>query len=140
MRRERKSSRNEVHNADAVVRGPVSATPRTRLIDELVPAVVPRARIPLAVLVRHHAPERVHDGPRREVLGRDQLQAFPLPAFLLFDDLVHLGVHLRERLVARLWPRHVRLVADELLVLVRVGALRWIGFWGAGGGGASELG
>ena len=80
-------------------------------------------------------------GPRREVLGRDQLQRpFHCRLFSFSTISCDLGVHLRERLVARLWPRHVRLVADELLVLVRVGALRWIGFWGAGGGGASEWG
>lgn len=48
---------------------------RLCLVDELVAAVVARARVPLAVLVGHDAADGVHHTGAREVLAGDQLQA-----------------------------------------------------------------
>ena len=95
---------------------------RLGLIDELVPAVVPRARVSLGVLVGHHATHGFHDGAAGEVLGRDELQPFPLARLLALDDVGHLRVHLREGFVARLGPRDP---GGEGLVRVRVG--RYLG-------------
>lgn len=47
------------------------------LVDDLVAAIVPRARLALAVLVRERRAERLEDGRGREILGRDELDACP---------------------------------------------------------------
>mmetsp|Transcript_11909 Transcript_11909/g.50035 ORF Transcript_11909/g.50035 Transcript_11909/m.50035 type:complete len:337 (-) Transcript_11909:50-1060(-) len=107
---------------------------RLGLIDELVPAVVPRARVSLGVLVGHHATHGFHDGAAGEVLGRDELQPFPLARLLALDDVGHLRVHLREGFVARLGPRDP---GGEGLVRVRVGRYRHAAD-GAGASGVAE--
>ena len=60
-------------------------TQRLDPIDILVPAVIPRAGISLAVLIGQHAPQRVEDGPAREVLGRDEDEGRALTRLLAFD-------------------------------------------------------
>ena len=55
-----------------------NATPLSHLIDLFVAAVVPRARVSLAVLVGHDRAQRVVHGLRGEVLRRDQNQAVSL--------------------------------------------------------------
>merc|ERR1712010_331452 len=73
-------------------------------IDELVSAVVPRAGVALRVLVGHDGSEGLHDGLGGEVLGRDELEALPLPVLLVLDDVEELGVDLREGRVHALEP------------------------------------
>ena len=48
-------------------------------VDLLAAAVVPPSGIPLGVLVGEHAPHRLHDGGRREVLRCDELDGAALP-------------------------------------------------------------
>jgi len=48
---------------------------RFRHVDELVAAIVARARVTLAVLVGHDAADGVHDARGHEVLAGDELQA-----------------------------------------------------------------
>ena len=66
------------------------------LVDDLAAAVVAAARVPLGVLVRRHAADRLeHRGPR-EVLGRDQLDLAALPFELAADQRGDVGVELGE--------------------------------------------
>ncbi len=66
------------------------------LVDDLVAAVVALARVALAVLVRQRRTDRSHDGSRREVLRRDQLEAGVLALDLTTDERLDLGVGLGE--------------------------------------------
>lgn len=45
-----------------------------RLIDELIAAIVALPRVPLAVLVSHHAANRLHNRRRHKVLAGNELQ------------------------------------------------------------------
>ena len=71
-------------------------TERLDLVDDLVAAVVAGARQTLGVLVGEGGPEALHDGAGGEVLGRDELEAGPLAALLLLDEVVHLRIVLLE--------------------------------------------
>lgn len=85
------------------------------LVNVLVAAVVPRAGVPLGVLVLHDAAERVEDGARGEVLRGDEVDEVALALLLLrgceqlslsgalgrgstyaLEDVVHVGVVLGE--------------------------------------------
>ena len=55
------------------------------LVDDLAPAVVPPAGVPLGVLVGERRAHGIDDRPAREVLAGDQLQTVLLPAQLLVD-------------------------------------------------------
>ena len=53
------------------------------LVDELVATVVPRPRVPLRVLVLHHAPQRVQHRLGGEVFRGDEVDEVPLALLLL---------------------------------------------------------
>ncbi|EJK64467.1 hypothetical protein THAOC_14793 [Thalassiosira oceanica] len=82
------------------------------LVDDLVPAVVPRVGQALGVLIGEGRPEALHDRPGREVLGRDELEGGVLSQLLLLDEVVHLGVMVGqglepgEFLHGRAWSVH----------------------------------
>lgn len=57
----------------------------THLVDLLVPAVVPRPRVPLAVLVGHDRSQGVVHRLGREVLRGDEDQAVPLTDLVVVD-------------------------------------------------------
>ncbi len=68
------------------------------LVHELAAAVVPPARIALGVLVREHAPHRLHDGRAREVLTGDHLEAFLLTHLFGGHGRPNLGIILFEKI------------------------------------------
>ncbi len=70
------------------------------LVDDLVPAVVPPARVTLGVLVGEHRARGGEHRRRGEVLRRDQLQRGLLAAELLPEERRHLGVGGEGGLVA----------------------------------------
>mmetsp|Transcript_13705 Transcript_13705/g.38613 ORF Transcript_13705/g.38613 Transcript_13705/m.38613 type:complete len:271 (-) Transcript_13705:228-1040(-) len=66
------------------------------LVDVLVPAVVPRAREALAVLVRQARPVHLLHPEAGEVLGSDELEPGPLPQPLPLDQVEELRVLLLD--------------------------------------------
>ena len=77
------------------------------LVDDLVAAVVPLARVALAVLVREHRARRPQHRRRREVLAGDQLQRRPLALLLGADEVEQLAVGFRG-------PRHQALSSSSM--------------------------
>ena len=65
-------------------------------VDELAAAVIPPARIPLGVFVRHHAAGGFEHGEADEVLGRDELEAFFLTADFVADGRGDIGIDVRR--------------------------------------------
>ncbi len=65
---------------------------RFDLVVKLAPAVVPRPRIPLGILVRQAGAHRVHDGGRDVVLAGDELQRVLLPIALFGDQIGDRGI------------------------------------------------
>ena len=75
-----------------------------REVNIFVAAIVPRARVALAVLVAHHAAQGIKHGARGEILRRNQHQAVALPLLLVLNNVAQLWIRLRQRLVQRLRP------------------------------------
>mmetsp|Transcript_23839 Transcript_23839/g.67519 ORF Transcript_23839/g.67519 Transcript_23839/m.67519 type:complete len:374 (+) Transcript_23839:342-1463(+) len=69
---------------------------RLRLIDELVPSVIPRSGVALGVLVHHHGADGLEHRLRGEVLRGDEAQATALAVLLFLDDAKDLGVHIHQ--------------------------------------------
>ena len=61
-------------------------------VDELAPAVIPFAGIPLGVLVGQHAGHRFANGAARVILGRDQLKVVALPPLLARNGKSDFGI------------------------------------------------
>ena len=70
------------------------------LVDDLAAAVVAPARVPLGVLVRRHAADRLEHGRPGEVLRRDQLDLAALPVELPAEQPGDLRVELLEALAS----------------------------------------
>ena len=75
------------------------ALDRQRLgdVDPFAAAIVPRTRIPLRVLVRHHRALRFQHRPADDVFGRDQLDLVPLAAEFALDRSGDFRIGLGER-------------------------------------------
>ena len=86
-----------------------------RDIDELTSAVIPLARVPFGVFVRHDRPDGLEDGRTDEVLGGNQFQSVVLALNLLADgggdvriglgQVRHAGVSIAVILSRRRWWR-----------------------------------
>ena len=71
------------------------------LVDELVAAIVARARVALRVLVGHDGAHGLHDGGRDEVLGGDELQALRAVGQCVIDGVA--GRHAAGSMLGQAW-------------------------------------
>jgi hypothetical protein len=75
------------------------------LVHDLAAAVVAPTGIPLRVLVRGDAPDRLEDARPSEVLRRDELDLTPLALELATDQLGDIGIDVRKRGLLQLLER-----------------------------------
>ena len=78
------------------------------LVDDLAAAVVAASRIPLGVLVRGDAADRLEHRRPREVLGRDELDLAALPLELALEERRDLGIDVCEARGAEILERQRR--------------------------------
>ncbi|ETV97106.1 hypothetical protein H310_09915 [Aphanomyces invadans] len=79
------------------------------LVNHFVPAVVALVYVAFGVLVGQARSQAVHDGTRREVFGRNQLQALPLAVLFMFNQVEQLRVVVFQGSVAGREAHVVRL-------------------------------